>query len=178
MITAALTFEWLYDKLKRPGLKILLAALILFVCAENAAHAVSYFDKLKDTDPRTKAASWIQNNIKPGHKVIIESFPPPIPESDSLDVIEADLMRKSTQTTESLETLLKTCDCCYYISDDFTRQVFDWKYTKQHYAKISQDRKDFFNWLEQNSKSSRLFKSKHPILQPSVKIYKMHNPEQ
>lgn len=177
MIAGAASLSWLYSKMKNSRKAwIVIAVIVAIAGTENALHSLIYMKRLSQTDPRTKVSAWIKKNIPEDATIFVESFPPTMLLSNEsrYQINTTDLNRKSLKVTNELKKLLKSCDYCYYISDSFTRQTFEWKDTSLRYPEIARDRLEFFQWISQNKKI-KTFASQNSSLQPTIHIYKIEH---
>ena len=79
--------------------------------------------------------------------------------------------RSKTRELEFRQFVAKH-DTVYYVADDFTRQVFSWKFTKEKYPEITNERLAFFSALDVEEKLI-VFPSKNELLQPTITIYRL-----
>lgn len=178
MLAGAVCLSWLHAKIKNSRKAWLFIAIIVAIVGmENVLHSLIYMHRLSQTDPRTKASSWIKNNIPENATIFVESFPPTILLNDAscYQINETELTRKSVNVTGEIKKLLKSCDYCYYISDSFTRQTFKWKDTVSRYPVLAQERMDFFQWIAENSQQVKIFPTRNNNIQPAINIVKFKN---
>ncbi|MBN1466494.1 glycosyltransferase family 39 protein [candidate division KSB1 bacterium] len=157
----------------RPRVKVLLLSLILTFFSLNQAFAVlDYHRALAQKDPRTAAAEWFGQHVPQGSAAAVESFPPMIfTRDDGYQVYETNWTSKSRSEREKFFTFAAGRDSLYYVADDFTRQVFQWKYTQRRHPLITEDRLEFFAWLDKHMKKLVTFTSKNPKIQPTITVY-------
>jgi hypothetical protein len=160
---------------------IILFSLLLGVSLSNGYRIFRYLDALKQTDPRTAARSWAQNNIPPNSISCVEGFPPFLDRQiDPLDqrqfrIRTIELTAKSLTIIPDFFDFLKQEERLYYIADGFTRQIFLWKHSQRRYKEIVANRMAFWAWLEEHGEVIQRFPSSHPPLQPEIIIYELRS---
>ena len=177
VLAAVVLLNDIFARIKIRSLR--LAGLLLvfgFLTASQAARALDYQKKLSHTDPRSLATEWILSHLPPGAAIAVESFPPILKvagDSMSYTVYETDWTSRSKTRWQEFKTFVAQQDSIYYIADDFTRQIFTWKYTKTKYPEIAQERLSIFKWLDENAEKIRVFNSRAPHIQPKIVIYRL-----
>ncbi len=174
LLAATVFLVEMSEKIRVRFLKIIvLAAVFVFISATQVHTAISYQRALMATDPRTRATQWIEENIRSGSAVAVEEFPPLMFEKDDtgFDVYRTKWTSKTLTRRDEFDNFAAQHDSVYYISDDFTRQTFAWKYTAQKYPDITLDRLQFFQELEANAERLAVFLSAQPKIQPTIIIY-------
>lgn len=149
--------------------------IIGFIIINQVSKTLAYHNALAKIDPRTHAMDWIVKNIPKQSKVVVEDFPPSNLNDDSkhpYKVYKTEWFSKSMKKSHDFFTFVAESDSFYYISDDFTRQVFDWKLSKTKYPEIVKDRQQIFEWLKTNTILSKEFSSNDMYVQPGITIYK------
>jgi 4-amino-4-deoxy-L-arabinose transferase-like glycosyltransferase len=177
LLAGAVLISEIHQKRKR--FRVINLTLVLVIILTNMIQVSSYWWKIAQLDPRTRAHAWVLANISPQSLILEEDFPPILPGKESgekeggYSVVSIRLTSKSINLIEDVKEFLKTEGKLYYIADGFSRQTFDWKYTRQKYPEITRDRKQLFDWLDRNGKMLNKFESANPRLQPEIIIYEL-----
>ena len=155
-----------------------LTGLVLGLVISGASSSWNYLDEIRKKDPRTSAAEWVVENVPRGSNLLVESFPPYLPDLFNQDdpdreynITRARLQYKYPALADSFITEMKAGHYDYYIADGFTRQLFSWKYTQKKYPEITKDRNRLFQWLDSELPVAVEFRPEHEIIQPFVMIY-------
>ena len=174
-LALAVFFERIESFLKNRWLAPLLAGLL---CLFQIIRIVDYHGDLAAQDPRVAAAEWIIENIPQKSALIVESFPPfsHLAQDRDYVVYAAEWTEKSLTKRDELNRFTAKHDSVFYIADDFTRQIFSWKYTIGRYPEITRDRLDFYEHLSTQADRLISFESKHTILQPTITVYNLSGP--
>jgi len=163
-------------------IKLVGVALLLWMLIWNFKTSINYHTQLAKMDPRTPALTWIQANLPVDSKIIVEDFPPQLVNNADkdekamagYDLIQAGLSRKTLDSTSDIKKIFTSGESCYYISDSFSREIFSWSYTLEHYAEIARDRRDFFQWLDEHATVLQEFPSEYQAIQPTIVVYQFH----
>jgi 4-amino-4-deoxy-L-arabinose transferase-like glycosyltransferase len=177
VLTSVIFLNDVFDRLKNRKTKMIGLVLIVSILAiTQSVRALSYQNNLKETDPRTKATEWINEHIPKNAAVAVESFPPYLlatADGQPFIIYDTKWTSRSKTREEEFIAFIAEHDSIYYIADDFTRQLFSWKFTKTKYPEITNERLSTFRWLEENAQTVQLFKSSSPQIQPQITIYRL-----
>ena len=178
LASAAFMMDIFY-RFKKRGIQVIgFALVIIFLIVTQAALALSYQNKLAKVDPRTTAAAWVNQHIPAGAAVAVESFPPFISikaDSQKYIIYKTNWTSRSQTQEQEFFDFAAEHDSFYYIADDFTRQIFSWKFTKEKYSAIAQQRLSFFSRLDESAEKATVFISENPFIQPAITIYRVTN---
>lgn len=178
LLAGAVLISEIQQKLKHLG-RVVSLLLVFVIVLTNILLVSSYWRKMTQVDPRTRAHDWVLANISPQSLILEEDFPPLLPvrepgkKEDGYSVVTIRLTSKAVNLTEAVKEFFKTEGKLYYIADGFSRQTFDWKYTRQKYPEVTRDRKQLFDWLDRNGQVLSKFDSANPRLQPEIIIYEL-----
>ena len=176
LLAATIFLVDMLDKIKNRSIRLTsLVIIFAFLSATQIHAAISYQRALMRPDPRTTATTWIRQNIPEDAAVAVESFPPLLFARDDhgYTLFETQWTSKKPTKRQEFDAFLAKHDSLYYVADDFTRQIFSWKFTREKYPEITQNRREFFEWLDYNATTLAEFKSEHPKIHPDITIFKL-----
>ncbi|MBN1559551.1 glycosyltransferase family 39 protein [candidate division KSB1 bacterium] len=172
LLAAAILIVEVVAKLRQRPQAALLSLVLAFFTGHQVITTLDYHSALLKEDPRTTASKWIEQHLPPGSTVVVESFPPLIFTRDNnRNVYETNWTSKASTERENFLAFAAEKDSIYYIADDFTRQIFSWKFTKRKYPLITADRSQFFRWLDDHVEKVVVFPSENPKIQPTIQVY-------
>ncbi|MBN2411414.1 glycosyltransferase family 39 protein [candidate division KSB1 bacterium] len=182
MVSGAIGIVWVSEKLfKKEMLRYAaLTGIVAGIVISGSAGSFHYLKMLNRVDPRTRALEWVTENINMGTAIAVESFPPYLPglfseggNDNVYFITRMNLWDKVSAVSDSLSQMLRDKTIQYYIADGFTRQIFEWKYTRRKYPDIVSDRQKLFTWLDNNAEIVEKIIPKDENIQPFIIIYKM-----
>ncbi|MDZ7316701.1 MAG: glycosyltransferase family 39 protein [candidate division KSB1 bacterium] len=176
MVSTATALDALFQQKARTA-KAAALAVFIFAFVSNLSRGIKYWQAMGHTDPRLQAREWILEKIPLKSLILVEDYPPPLPDLKEQDngyrIKSIGITRKTTGLADTINVLLKKEAVFYYVADGFSRQIFAWKETLKQYPTISWDRVQFFDWLDRTGKLIGRFDSRNPRFQPDIFVYEL-----